>query len=46
MVKDRSDWIFFVLVAVLLGGMALTVLFGTAKSNHSYVTRDRSSMGR
>jgi len=46
MVNDRSDWIFYVLVTLLLGGMVLSLIFGTAQSNHSYGTRGRSSQAR
>lgn len=46
MVNDRGNWIFYVLLAMLLGAMALTLMFGTAQSNHSYVTRARTSQGR
>lgn len=46
MVKEQGTWIFYLLVALLLGGMALTLFFGPAKSNHSYVSRGSSTQGR
>ena len=46
MVREQGDWIFFVLAAMLLAGMALTLFFGPAQSNHSYVSRSATSRGR
>lgn len=46
MVREQGDWVFYVLIAMLLCGMALTVVFGTASSNHSYVTKATSSQRR
>jgi hypothetical protein len=46
MVREQGNWIFYLLVGMLLAGMALTMLFGPAQSNHSYVSRGGSSRGR
>ena len=46
MVKEQENWIFYVLVGALLAGMALTLYFGPAQSNHSYTSRGASSQGR
>lgn len=46
MVKEQDNWIFYVLVAMLVAGMALTLYLGPAQSNHSYVNRGAASRGQ
>jgi hypothetical protein len=47
MVKDRSSWIISLLAAMVLLGMALTVIFGSAAgTNHGYGSRGGSIRGR